>query len=211
MNQSETNLENEPRRAPPPPPPVEKTEPKENFFREILRFSIIALLIVLPVRVFIAQPFIVSGASMEPTFENGEYLIIDELSYRFEPPKRGEVVIFRYPKDPSKFFIKRIIGLPDETVELRGSKVIIHNQELPGGFTIEEPYLPTNVKREDYLTTTLRDNEYFVLGDNRGASSDSRIWGTLPAENITGRAIVRLLPITRISVFPGDATNATAL
>ncbi|MDZ4226125.1 MAG: signal peptidase I, partial [Patescibacteria group bacterium] len=93
-------------------------EQRENIFTELLKFALVAVIIVVPVRLFIAQPFIVSGASMEPTFDNGEYLIVDELTYRFDEPKRGDVIIFIYPKDPSQYFIKRVIGLPTETVHI---------------------------------------------------------------------------------------------
>ena len=190
------------------PPPAAPAKKQESFLWEVVKFSLAALLIVLPIRYFVAQPFIVSGASMEPTFGSGEYLIIDELTYRFEPPRRGEVIVFRYPQDPSKFFIKRIVGLPGETVELRGTAIYIRNAALPDGFKIDQPYLGEGYGREDYLTATLGEGEYFVLGDNRGASSDSRVWGALPADDIVGRAFVRLLPLTRIDLLPGDASRA---
>jgi signal peptidase I len=135
---------------------------KTNSFWEIIKFTIIALLIVVPFRLWIAQPFIVSGASMEPTFVNGDYLIVDEFSYRFlAKPRIGDVVIFRYPLDPSKFFIKRIVSIP-------------------------------------------REGEYYVLGDNRDQSSDSRIWGNVPEKMIVGRALVRLWPLNKISLWPGE-------
>lgn len=175
---------------------------KENLFKEVLKFSLIAILIVAPIRIFIAQPFIVSGASMEPTFHSNEYLIVDQLSYRFEDPQRGEVIIFKYPKNPSTFFIKRIIGLPGETVEIRDGKVFIKNEMILDGFPIEEPYLKEETS--DTLTTTLGENEYFVLGDNRKHSSDSRIWGPLDRKFIVGKTFVRLLPITEIKIKPGD-------
>src|SRR3989344_3657008 len=121
----------------PPSPPVGK--PKENFFREIVKFSVVALLIVVPVRLFVAQPFIVSGASMEPTFESGEYLIIDELSYHFSEPGRGDVIVFRYPRNPRDFFIKRVVGLPGETVSIQSGTITI---EPKGGevIVLKEPY-----------------------------------------------------------------------
>lgn len=178
----------------------------ENFFKEIFKFALVAALIVIPIRVFIAQPFIVSGASMEPTFDSGQYLIIDQLSYSLENPERGEIIIFRYPKDPSKFFIKRIIGLPNETVELRGDDVIIENEAHPEGMVLAEPYIERK-SRNDFLRITLDGDEYFVMGDNRPASSDSRIWGPLNEEYIVGRALIRLLPITKTGVFPGDYSN----
>ncbi len=168
---------------------------------EIVKFTLIALFIVIPFRVFVAQPFIVNGASMDPTFNSGQYLIVDQISYRFEPPERGSVIIFKYPKDTSKFFIKRVIGLPGETVEIKNGIVTIKNSENPQGFVLEEPYVIH--PKEDNLKVTLEDSEYFVMGDNRAGSSDSRIWGPLKEEFITGRAFARLLPIGKLEIFPG--------
>lgn len=178
-------------------------EKKENFFAEIFKFSLIALLIVVPFRVFIAQPFIVSGASMSPTFESGEYLIVDQLSYRLEDPKRGDVVIFRFPQDPSKFFIKRIIGLPEETVEIRGASIVVKNGSGVE-MALEEPYVETGNKRDDFITVILSEGEYFVLGDNRKASSDSRAWGPVEDSLIVGRAFLRLFPIQTFEYLPGS-------
>jgi signal peptidase I len=180
---------------------------KENFFKEIFKFAIIALLIVVPVRFYIAQPFVVSGASMEPTFEDGQYLIIDQISYRFHDPQRGEVIIFRYPQNPSTFFIKRIIGLPGETVEMSGKSVIVHNSDSPEGFPINEPYIEDSDRRDDFFTSVLGDDQYFVLGDNRAASSDSRIWGPLEEKFIIGRPFLRLFPVSETGVFPGYYNN----
>ncbi len=157
---------------------LEPSEP-ENPIVEIIRFSIIALLIVIPIRMFVAQPFIVSGASMENTFHTGEYLIIDQVSYQLHDPERGDVIVFRYPKDPSKFFIKRIIGLPGETVTIEGAEVIIKNDTTPEGFALDEFYIKS-MKNENFLTEELGPREYFVMGDNRDQSSDSRIWGSPP-------------------------------
>ncbi len=182
---------------------------KQNFLSDLITFSIFAILIVAPIRLFVAQPFIVSGASMEPTFETGQYLIVDQLSYNFSPPKRGEVVIFRYPKDPSKFFIKRIIGLPNETVQMRGKDVIIKNKEHPSGIILDEPYLDKDNINVTNMTTVLQDNEYYALGDNRRASSDSRIWGPLPENLIIGRPFVRLFPIAVGSLLPGDYSKSS--
>ena len=176
--------------------------PKEHFFYDLLRFSIIAVIIVFPIRLFIAQPFIVAGASMEPTFENGQYLIVDEISYRLGEPARGDVIIFRYPRDTSKFFIKRIIGLPNETVHIDGSRITISSATHQDSITLDEPYIKSMVKGVS-LDETLGSDEYFVLGDNRDASSDSRVWGLLKRDLIVGRAFLRLLPISRVSVFPG--------
>lgn len=179
--------------------------PTRSSFAEIFHFTILALLIVIPIRFFIAQPFIVQGASMENTFSSGQYLIVDQLSYRFEEPQRGEVIIFRYPHDPSKFFIKRIIGLPGDTITIEDSHVMINNTEHPEGYTLSESYI-RSMKPQPLITETLGEGEYFVMGDNRDASSDSRAWGVLQREKIIGRAFVRLYPFDKIDVFPGYHT-----
>ncbi len=178
-----------------------KPETKEESIWDIVRFTIIALLIVIPLRMFVAQPFIVSGDSMFPTFHNSEYLIIDELSYRITDPHRGDVIVFRYPKNPSRFFIKRVIGLPGETITIHNNKVTIVNTDNPQGFVLDEPYVDDPVLGN--VTTVLKDNEYFVMGDNRPASSDSRAWGPLPENYIIGRAFLRILPINKASIMPG--------
>jgi len=177
--------------------------PTQSFVGEILNFALIALLIVLPIRMFIAQPFIVSGASMETTFSSGEYLIVDQISYRFEEPLRGDVIIFRYPKDPSKFFIKRIIGIPGDVIEIKGNIVTLTNDTHPEGITLDEPYI-REMAPNTTLTETLGDSEYFVMGDNRNASSDSRMWGVLSRDKIVGKAFIRLYPFNTADVFPGE-------
>ncbi|MEA2112456.1 MAG: signal peptidase I [Patescibacteria group bacterium] len=176
------------------------SENKENFIIETLKFSLIAILIVLPFRIFIAQPFLVSGASMSPNFETGHYLIVDQLSYNFKNPQRGEVVVFKYPNDTKKFFIKRIIGLPNETIKIEGSKVFIKNGKNPNGIEIKEDYIEN--LGQNNIEVTLNSDEYYVMGDNRPASSDSRTWGSLSEKLIIGRAFLRLFPFNEISVFP---------
>jgi len=173
---------------------------KQTVF-DIIRFAIITLIIVLPIRAFVAQPFIVSGESMDPTYANGEYLIIDELSYHFNLPTRGEIIVFRYPKNPAKFFIKRIIGLPGETVTFSNSQITITPTDSEP-FLLEETYL---TKSFSYTPNeiTLNDKEYFVMGDNREASLDSRMWGALEESLIKGRVLVRLLPVSKITTWPG--------
>jgi signal peptidase I len=180
-------------------------EKRENFFTELLKFALIAIVIVIPIRLFVAKPFIVSGASMKPTFDSGQYLIVDELSYRIGNPERGEVIIFRYPKDPSQYFIKRVIGLPGETVKIENGAVSVvttKGQTL----NLSEPYVTNRGNGAD-MTRSLGANEYFVMGDNRPESSDSRIWGNLPRSNIVGRALVRLLPLDTASIFPGSTSQ----
>jgi signal peptidase I len=178
------------------PPIIEKP----RFIDDLVKFALIALLVVIPIRIFVAQPFVVRGASMQPTFESGEYLIVDQLSYRFHPPARGDVIVMRYPKDPSVFFIKRIIGLPNETVELAGSRVTIDAANTPA-ITLDEPYVAEGRLGNEYATYVLGADDYFVLGDNRTESSDSRAWGFLPKEDIMGRALLRLLPPTRMGIL----------
>ncbi len=184
-----------------PTPPKEEKKGFWSSVGELVRFALLAAVIVLPVRMFIAQPFIVSGSSMFPTFMDGEYLIVDELSYHLGNPKRDEVVIFKYPNDTKKYFIKRIIGLPNETVQIRGSAVTIINKENPKGFVLTEPYVKNT--SENSMTFELGDDEYFVMGDNRNASSDSRYWGPVPRKLMIGRAFLRLFPVTKVDAFPG--------
>jgi len=151
----------------------EKLQKKGSAVFDFIRFIFIVAIIVIPVRFWVAQPFLVSGASMEPTYHNGDYLIVDEISYLASEPKKDDVIIFRYPKDPKVFFIKRIIGLPNEDVSVNGKEV------------------------------RLGDDEYFVMGDNRDFSSDSRDWGPVPKKMIVGRSLVRLWPLSKIGLFPG--------
>lgn len=179
---------------------LEKTTAQS--FWELVRFVFMALLIVIPVRVLIAEPFVVSGSSMVPTFQNGNYLIIDKISYRLSDPKRDDVVVFKYPNDETKFFIKRIIGLPNETINIKGSTVTITNAENKEGFTLDEPYVENTANNTTHIE--LKGDEYFVMGDNRSGSSDSRYWGPVKRNLLTGRAFLRLLPISKTGVFPGS-------
>ena len=175
-----------------------------SLLKELVTFAIVAVVIVLPLRIFIAQPFIVSGESMFPTFETGQYLIIDQLTYRIHEPVRGDVVVFRYPQDPSKFFIKRIIALPNEKIRIEGKNVIITMTDGTE-MTLDEPYI--ELERENQVEMTMGGDEYFVMGDNRLASLDSRVWGPLKRDMITGRAWLRLLPITKVDFLPGDLSK----
>jgi signal peptidase I len=182
-------------------------ESSDNFFTELLKFVALAALIVFPIRLFVAQPFIVSGASMQPTFQHGEYIIVDELSYRMSAPQRGDVIIFRYPRNPKEFFIKRIIGLPGEQVALSGNVITITKTDGTKE-SILEPYI-SNHGNGSNTTYSLKTEEYFVMGDNRPESSDSRTWGPLPRGNIIGRAFIRLLPLQHISLMPGSTSYST--
>jgi len=183
---------------------VEAVVKKEETWWDVLKFALITLIIIVPIRLYVAQPFIVSGDSMFPTFHNGEYLVVDELSYDFHSPQRGDVVIFKFPLDPSKYFIKRIIGLPGETVSVAGGKVYVTG--IDGKRTqISEPYLTTATNKS--TTTTLAKDQYFTMGDNRLVSYDSRYWGPVDIKYIRGRALLRLFPLTGISYLPGEFSN----
>lgn len=179
--------------------------PSRSVLGEMFLYSVIAMAVVLPIRIFIAQPFIVSGTSMVPTFESHDYLVIDKLSYRFNKPQRGDVIIFRYPLDARVFFVKRIIGLPGERVRIEDNVVTI---EKPDGssFVLNEPYLHDVKTKSANASTKLSDEEYFVMGDNRPASSDSRVWGQLHERFIVGRAFTRLFPFNDITLYPGTHT-----
>lgn len=173
-----------------------------SFFWELIKVIIIAVIIIVPIRFFLIQPFFVRGASMEPNFHDGEYLIIDEISYRFREPARGEVIVFRFPNNPAQFFIKRIIGLPGDTVTVENGRVTIQNKDYQQGAVVDESnYLSSGVRTSGQVATQLGVDEYFVLGDNRVASSDSRSWGVLPRDEIVGRAWLRAFPFDRLSWF----------
>ncbi len=172
------------------------------FLIEVIQIIIISGAIIIPIRYFLIQPFYVKGASMEPNFFDNEYLIIDELSYRMREPLRGEIIVFRYPKEPSQFFIKRVVGLPGETVEVTDGHVVVYNDENPNGKALEETsYLSESELTQGKKKVTLGVDEYFVLGDNRNESLDSRSFGPIHASDITGRVWVRGLPLSRVGTF----------
>ncbi len=184
-------------------PPEEKRHSFREEAWETVRFVVIALAIVIPIRMFVAQPFIVSGASMDPTFQTGQYLIVDELSYHLGDPVRGDVAVFKYPRDPKQYFIKRVIGLPGETVSVneQGQVTI---KEVDGKTTIilNEPYV--KYTKADTVNRTLGEDEYFMIGDNRAGSYDSRMWGPVKSNLIIGKAFLRLFPVTKAGVLPGQ-------
>jgi len=185
------------------------TEEKESPW-ELVRFVLLALLIMVPIRMFVIQPFVVSGASMYPTFNDKNYLIVDEISYHLGNPDRYDVVIFRYPNDPKKFFIKRIIGLPGETVEVKDEAVKIYNEQNPEGMVLEENYANFDgdcIKSKTEASEKLGAGEYFVMGDNRYCSSDSRFWGSVDKDLLVGRALVRLWPVKNLDMWPGAHTE----
>lgn len=175
---------------------------------DIIKFLAPVIVVVFIFRTFVAQPFIVDGESMSPQFHTGHYLIIDELSYRFHEPRRGDVIVLRYPLDPKRFFLKRIIGIPGDRVVIKDGKVIVFNTENPNGAVLSEPYeTQVTFPAGPYRDVILGEDEYFAMGDNRAGSSDSRSWGILPRKNITGRALLRLFPVKLMDVTPGSVDD----
>lgn len=168
---------------------------------EVLEIAVIAVAAVFIVRTFLVQPFLVDGTSMVPTFSNGDYVLTDELTYRIRPPERGEVVVFHEVGDPSTYLIKRIIGLPGETVIVNNNTVTIENKQDPTGFVLNESYLPSTTVTSGDGTWTLSSSSYFMMGDNRAVSYDSRSWGPLPAQNIVGLVRFRLWPLNAMQIF----------
>lgn len=166
------------------------------FIWELIKLVVIALLIVLPIRYFVFQPFYVSGASMEPNYYDHQYLIIDELSYRFRQPVRGEVVVFKNPKNNRNNFIKRIIALPEERIVISQGEITIFNDRFPRGLKLDESdYSSPGTRTLGEIDIKLDANEYFLLGDNRNNSLDSRSLGPIPRDLIIGRAYFRGWPL----------------
>ncbi|MBD3281826.1 signal peptidase I [Candidatus Uhrbacteria bacterium] len=172
-----------------------------HFFLELIQVVAISLAIIIPVRYFLIQPFYVKGASMEPNFFDHEYLIIDEISYRFSEPERGDILVFHYPNDPKNYFIKRLVGLPGETVEVANGQVKIYNDEYPNGIVLDESLYLSDEYTAQTRRDTLKADEYFVLGDNRASSLDSRFFGPIDEDVVVGKVWVRGWPLDRWKIF----------
>ena len=182
----------------------EKQESFKSFLYESLKIVIISLIIVVPIRYYVIQPFYVKGNSMEPNYHNQEYLIVNEISYRFNTPARGDVIVLRPPHHTKDFYIKRIIGLPGERITIKNCKVKIYNANNPGGVILNESqYLTDTTKTCADVDTTLKGMEYFVMGDNRTSSLDSRSFGPIQKKDIIGKTWLRAWPINNFTVFKG--------
>lgn len=171
------------------------------FVFDFIKVFVIAVAIIVPVRWFLFQPFVVTGDSMRPNFEDGNYLIVDEITYRLREPHRGEVVVMRFPHDPSQFFIKRIVGLPGERVVVDNGHMTVYSPNSTDGTNLDETYLPNKNSTFGNVDRVLGPDEFFVLGDNRLSSSDSRIWGPLPRGSVVGRVYLRLFPLGDFKFF----------
>lgn len=180
-------------------PQIKERSSLWTFLENILYIGC-AIGLALLIQAFVVRPFIVSGSSMDPNIKNGQYLIVDEISYNFHEPRRGDVIVFQAPPEPSKYYIKRIIGLPGDTVNIDGTTVTIKNKEYPDGFVLSEDYVTHT--QNNHLNVKVPIGKFFVMGDNRKASYDSRAWGMLPEQNIRGRALLRLLPLSEIDYLP---------
>ncbi|MFZ5639714.1 MAG: signal peptidase I [Bacillota bacterium] len=164
------------------------------YLGEILESVAIAVILAVIIRFFLFQPFYIPSGSMEPTLKPGDRIIVNKLIYRYSQPKRGDIMVFKYPRDPARDFIKRTVGLPEETVEIKDSKVYINNKEIP------QPFLEPGLKFGSFGPVEVPEGSYFMMGDNRNNSEDSRVWGTLPRENIVGKAMFIYWPLSRIGM-----------
>lgn len=181
-----------------------------EFIWETFKVILISLIIILPIRYFLIQPFFVKGQSMFPNFHDKEYILVDKWTYRLGRPERGDVIIFRYPNNPQEYFIKRILALPGESIQVGDNTVTVFNSRYPGGFAVNESaYLPK--ANPTYCTgnntwcgrrVTLEADDYFVMGDNREHSSDSRFFGPVNRSFFAGLAWLRLWPLDRIGFIP---------
>lgn len=170
-----------------------------SFILEVVKISLIALAIVIPIRYFLFQPFFVRGESMDPNFANGDYLIVDEITYHFRNPERGEVIIFDASYDPTQRLIKRVIGLPGEIVEVKNGGVVIYDGA--GSRILDESKYLFGVETGGDLKIALKQDEFFVLGDNRPFSYDSRRFGPVKKEDIIGKVLLRAWPFASVNKF----------
>lgn len=174
-----------------------KEGPKKSALREIVESLLIAVVLAILIRAFLFQPFYIPSGSMEPTLQIQDHIIVNKFGYRFWEPQRGDIVVFKYPLNPKKDFVKRLIGKPGERVELRNSRLIVNGKETP------EKYLSAGLRYPDFGPVLVPENSYLMLGDNRNNSDDSRVWGPLPRENIIGKSILVYWPLGRIEMLSG--------
>ena len=174
-----------------------------DFFLDIFQVVIFAGAIFLILYLLVMQPHKIDGASMEPNFHHGEYLLTDKVTYRFNEPSRGDVVIFRAPGDIEEDYIKRIIGLPGEKIEIKDGNVYINNKKLNESYMPSDFYTLPGSFFADKEEVFVPQNKLFVLGDNRSQSADSRSFGFVDKQTIIGRAWLLYWPINEIGVIRG--------
>lgn len=186
-------------------PGEDPKHPLQNFFLELFKVLIFWAVAVVVIRFFVFKPFVVKGASMEPNFHEKEYLIIDELTYRLSDPHRGDIIVLRTYTDDREYFLKRVIGLPGERVQIVNGRVRIYNKDHADGFYLNESnYLSPSVVTTGDTDITLKSDEYFVMGDNRSASLDSRRIGPIKNKDVIGRVLLRGWPLERIDYIVKD-------
>ncbi|MDS1029927.1 signal peptidase I [Bacillota bacterium LX-D] len=172
----------------------EQNNKKRSTLFEFLESVVIAVILAFVIRMFLFQPFYIPSGSMEPTLQVNDRIIVNKLTYRFSEPKRGDIIVFKFPLDPSRDYIKRLIGLPGETLEIKNSVIYINNKP------IKESYLPPNLHFADFPPVKIPKNAYFMMGDNRNNSQDSRYWGTLQKNLIIGKAQLIYWPLNRLKL-----------
>jgi len=162
---------------------------------EIIESIVIAVLLAALIRMFILAPFYIPSGSMIPTLLEGDRIIVSKITYRFRAPQRGDIVVFKYPRDPSRDYVKRLIGLGGETVALKNNHLYINGELVP------ENYLPSGLRFSDYGPVRVPEGHYLMLGDNRNVSEDSRYWGPLPEKYVIGKALMIYWPLNRIRLL----------
>ncbi|HOV78562.1 MAG TPA: signal peptidase I [Bacillota bacterium] len=173
---------------------VSERADRRSVFSEIFESVAIAVILAVIIRLFVLEPFYIPSGSMEPTLKENDRIIVSKLTYRFQEPKRGDIVVFKYPKDPRRNFVKRLIAVGGETVALRNSRLYINGQP------VQEDYLPQGLRFADYGPVEVPSGSYFMLGDNRNNSDDSRAWGFLPRNLIVGKEIFIYWPPGRAGI-----------
>ncbi|MFW2331706.1 MAG: signal peptidase I [Nitrospinota bacterium] len=161
-----------------------------SIFNESLKIIIVAIALAVLFRTFVAQAFKIPSESMMETLLVGDHLLIDKLIYRFKEPKRHDIVVFNYPKDPDIIFIKRLIGLPGDEISIVGEQVYVNSNPIDEPYAVWTKTATSSGQFYRFGPITVPENSYFMMGDNRNFSSDSRVWGTLPEELIKGKAII---------------------
>lgn len=165
-----------------------------NIFFDLVESVVVAASIFVVIYLFIAQPHMVKGASMEPTFHDGEYILTDKISYKFGVPKRGDVIVFKAPRNPEFDYIKRIEAIPGDTISILNGQVLINNQVIKEDYINTSTYLIPGQFLKEGQELKLNPDEFFVMGDNRDHSSDSRAWGVVPRNDIIGKVFFRYWP-----------------
>lgn len=173
-------------------------------FWEVIEVLAVALVSFFLIRSLVVLPFVVDGPSMEPTFYSHQYVLVDEVTYKFREPERGEVIVFKNPRNEAEFYIKRIIGLPGEQITITDEAVEIN------GVKLDESYIDVKNGMTEKQSRTLKDDEYFMMGDNRPQSFDSRGWGPLDKKGIIGIVRLRFLPFNSLTLFRDPAYNLSS-